>query len=116
METLVAEYRDALPEEKRAALMRMREVILRELPGIAETIEYGMPAYRLGEIILGLAARKQNIAFYSCEIEVVNKYRSRLANLDCGKSCIRFRKPSDMPLDVITDIVRDWRRRTGSSS
>ena len=74
-------------------------------------MQYGIPAYRLGQIVFGIAAKKQNMAFYCCETDVFDRYRSRLKNLNCGKSCIRFHQASDIPLDVIFDIVRDVARK-----
>ena len=54
----------------------------------------------------GLASQKHYMAFYSCD-EVMDKSRSALANLNCGKGCIRFRRLEDLPLEVISNMLRD---------
>ena len=37
----------------------------------------------------------------------VADHRDALGNLNCGKSCIRFKKLDELPLDVLREIVRD---------
>jgi hypothetical protein len=39
------------------------------------------------------------------DMELVEGYRDRLGGLDCGKSCIRFKRLDDLPLDVIAAIL-----------
>ena len=35
------------------------------------------------------------------------KNAEALAGLNCGKCCIRFRKPADIDLDLVAKLLRD---------
>src|SRR5690606_6062754 len=86
--TDVATYLAELPPERRAALTRLRELCLAELPGFTEVMAYGMPAYQrdgVGEI--AFAAQKQYISFYLLRTDVRDAFADRLAGHDMGKGC-----------------------------
>ncbi|WP_278263593.1 DUF1801 domain-containing protein [Nocardia sp. AG03] len=105
----VATYLAELPPERRAALTRLRELCLAELPGFTEVMAYGMPAYQrdgVGEI--AFASQKQYISFYLLRTDVRAAFAARLAAHDMGKGCLRFRKDPDY------DLVRDLLRATAS--
>jgi uncharacterized protein YdhG (YjbR/CyaY superfamily) len=105
--TTVDAYLAELPADRRDALSRLRALIKKHAPGATEAMAHGMPAYSVGELLFGLASQKQYLALYVCETDVVVAHRARLGKLDCGKSCIRFKKLADLPLDVVTDIVAE---------
>ncbi|MHC4845607.1 MAG: iron chaperone [Planctomycetota bacterium] len=104
----VAAYMKELPAERRAALARLRALIRKGAKGATEDMRYGMPTYTLdGEYLFAFAAQKNNYSFYCCYTDVLKKHKKRLGKLDCGKSCVRFRKPEDLDLDVVADMVSD---------
>ncbi len=111
----VREYLAALPDDQRKALTRLRALIKKAAPGATENMTYGMPSYFLGGPIFGLASQKGYMALYVCDTDVVAAHRSGLRGLDCGKSCIRFRRLDDLPLAVITRIIEDTVRRARKS-
>lgn len=99
-------YLDEIPAERRRALMELRKLILSIAPKARETMLYGMPAYLLDEPFCAFASQKHYMALYCCD-DLVDQYRSRLGKLDCGKSCIRFRKIEDLPMDVISSLLEE---------
>ena len=122
----VEEYLDGLPEERREVVARVREVILRNLPrGYRESMNWGMVCYEVplekypdtynGQPLgyAALAAQKNYIALHlMCtyqDSELEKKLREGFARagkkLDMGKSCIRFKKLEDLPLEVIGEAV-----------
>lgn len=105
--TTVAGYLKELPADRRKALSKLRTVIRKAAPKAVEEMQYGMIAYTMGEPILALASQKNYMAFYACYTDVVGKYGSSLGKLNCGKSCIRFNRLEDLPLDVVAKIVKD---------
>lgn len=108
----VDEYLAEAPAERREALAALRKLIRKASPRAEETMLYGMPAYTLsGEMLCGFASQKNHLALYCCETEVVEEHRAELGKLDCGKGCIRFRKLEELPLDVITAILRETAAR-----
>ncbi len=122
----VDQYLSELPEERRAILSRVRDVILRNLPaGYRESINWGMITYEVpperypntynGQPLayLALAAQKNYYALYLTGVYQDSEqekwlreaYGAAGKKLDMGKSCLRFRKLEDLPLDVIGRVV-----------
>jgi uncharacterized protein YdhG (YjbR/CyaY superfamily) len=103
----VTEYLAQLPPDRRAALSKLRDLVRKTVPEAVEGMQYGMAAYTLGEVLCGLGSQKNHMAFYVCDVEIVDRYRDRLGAIDCGKSCVRFRRLEDLPLDVVEKILTD---------
>ena len=122
----VEEYLDALPEGRKQELATLREVILENLPaGYEEGMQYGMIGYfvpleRYPETYNGqplayvnLASQKNYISLYLMGIfaypEQDEWFREQWTasgkKLNMGKSCVRFRKLDDVPLDVVGQAV-----------
>lgn len=87
-------------------IKRLRGFLLERLPANAEEVfVYNMPSYQIGEhIVVSLNSQKNYMSLYM-DMEVVERHRDALGKLDCGKSCIRFRKVDDLPLEVIETIL-----------
>ena len=121
----VEEYLESLPEDRRAVVAAVREVILKNLPkGYQETMNWGVISYEIPLsrypttynkqplMYAGLAAQKNYFAVYvmtaySPELEAWFRAEFKKAGkkLDMGKCCVRFRKLDDLPLDVIGKLI-----------
>lgn len=125
----VQEYLAELPEDRRATLQTVREVILKNLPeGFAESMQYGMIGYNVplslygagyhckkGEPLpfAGLASQKNHCSVYFMhtyadpviEQQLRDGFAAAGKKLNMGKSCIRFKKADDLALDTIAEIV-----------
>jgi hypothetical protein len=122
----VQQYLAGLPDDRRAALDAVREVILVNLPaGVEESINWGMISYEVplstypntynGQPLMfaALASQKNHMSVYLSAIygsetlrtRFEEDYRSSSKRMDVGKSCVRFRKLDDLPLDVIGRAV-----------
>jgi hypothetical protein len=126
----VTEYIDSLSPERRQIINSIRKVILKNLPkGFQEEMNYGMIGYVVPHKIypegyhcdptlplpfLGLASQKNFIAIYHMGIYAQPKLLEWFQDewrvhstkkLDMGKSCIRVKKPEDVPLDLIGELV-----------
>ena len=132
----VAEYLDGLTPERRDAIEQVRKVILDNLPkGYQESLTYGVLSYevplsRLPDTYNGqplsyvaLGSQKNYMSLYLMNIYGDPKaakwfksaYKARGKKLDMGKSCVRFNKVEDLPLDVVAEVVgrtpmEDWIR------
>jgi uncharacterized protein YdhG (YjbR/CyaY superfamily) len=134
----VSDYLINLPEERKEAFNKLREVILINLPkGFEECINYGMIGYVVPHSIykngyhcdpklplpfMNIASQKNFIAFYHMGIygnsDLMNWFVSEFPNhskakLDMGKSCIRFKKMNEVPFELIGKLVKqmsttDW--------
>jgi Domain of unknown function (DU1801) len=126
----VEEYIDAIPENRKEPLRKLRKVILDNLPeGFEEVMSGGMIVYIVPLTIypkgyhttpglplpfIGLASQKNNIAVYHMCLytdpallkwfreEYEKRSRSRL---DMGKSCIRLKKMDEIPYGLFGELV-----------
>ncbi|MCX4788206.1 MULTISPECIES: iron chaperone [unclassified Streptomyces] len=103
----VAGYLAEVPEERRDALTRLRELCRAELAGFDEVMAYGMPAYeRDGTAEIAFASQKQYISFYLMRSDVREAFAERLAGQDMGKGCLRFRKTEAIDYALVRDLLR----------
>ncbi|MFE2478058.1 DUF1801 domain-containing protein [Streptomyces sp. NPDC059389] len=100
-------YLVEVPEGRRDALTRLRQLCQAELKGFDEVMAYGMPAYtREGSAEIAFASQKQYISLYLMRSDVREAFEERLTGQDMGKACLRFRKPDDIDFDLVRDLLR----------
>ena len=134
----VKEYMEGLPPDRKEAVSKLRKVILENLPkGFVETINYGMIGYVIPHSLypdgyhcdpkqplpfMNIASQKGFIAIYHMGIyadERLLKWftteftKHSKMKLDIGKSCIRFKKPEQIPFGLIGELSKrvspnDW--------
>ena len=121
-----ADYLAGLPADRCRAIDAVRNLILEKLPeGYEETMRYGRIGYcvplsrypntynRAPLNYAALASQKNHMAVYLMGCYGDRKlarwfeaeFRKSGKKLDMGKSCIRFKKRDDLPLDVIGKAV-----------
>jgi hypothetical protein len=136
----VAEYLSELPEDRRVALETVRQLILKNLPtGYEEVMNWGMITYQVPLSVYpdtynkeplmyaALASQKNHMAVYLIGIYIDDqirrdfeaKYLATGKKYDVGKSCVRFRKLDDLPLQLVgeaiatysvDDFINQWKR------
>ncbi|MFZ1676816.1 MAG: DUF1801 domain-containing protein [Saprospiraceae bacterium] len=123
--TTPEEYIDSLPEDRKKIISDIRKVILKNLPkGFKEGIGYGMLCYSVPHSIyppgyhvdpkqplglISIASQKNHIAMYHMGLYAGPLLiwfqdewkKSTTKKLDMGKSCVRFKKAEDVPLELI---------------
>jgi uncharacterized protein YdhG (YjbR/CyaY superfamily) len=100
----IDEYFQNLNPERRSALETVRSLILETLPEATETMKYRMPTYELDEVVCAFASQKHYMSLYMDTV-LVEKYKPQMEDLSIGKSCIRFKRADELPLDVIKKIL-----------
>jgi len=136
--TTPADYMAELPEERKEAMGKLRQVILDNLPeGFEECMNYGMLGYVVPHSIypdgyhcdtklplpfMNLASQKNFIAIYHSGVYAnedllhwfQEEYGKRVkTKLNMGKSCIRFKNMKTIPYDLIGELatkltVQEW--------
>ena len=122
----VEEYLVEFDDIRRQALSVVRGVILDNLPdGYEETMQFGMITYVVPLSVLagtyngqplmyiGLASQKRYMSLYltnvyadkSVEKWFRERYLATGKRLNMGKSCVRFKKPEELPLELIGEVV-----------
>ena len=120
------EYIASLPEDRRDDVAAVARVVRDNLPdGFEEGMLYGMigwyvPVERFGDTyngqplgLAGLASQKNYISLYlnsvygdpKTEAWFRERYAASGKKLNMGKSCVRFRRVEDVPLDVIAETI-----------
>ncbi|WP_395759205.1 DUF1801 domain-containing protein [Streptomyces althioticus] len=100
-------YLADVPDYRKVVLTRVRELCRAELEGFAEVMAYGMPTYRRdGVAEIAFASQKRYLSFYLLRGDVRDAFAERLAGQDMGKSCLRFRRPDSVDLDLVRDLLR----------
>ena len=120
------QYLSELPEDRRAVVAAGRKVVLEHLPeGYEESMTWGMPTYEIPLdrypetynkkplAYAALAAQKNYYALYLMGVYADSAEETSLRagfeaagkKLDMGKSCIRFKKLEDLPLDLVAKVI-----------
>lgn len=121
-------YLDSLPADWKDIITRMHKLIVKKLPkGFKAGMSYGMLGYVVPHSMypagyhcdpkqplpfMSLASQKNYISLYHMglyEGELLDWFRKEWKNhsskkLDMGKCCIRFKKPEDVPLELIGEL------------
>ena len=124
------EYLSKVPDDRKEVFSQLRNAINTNLPeGFEETIMYGMISWvvphsrypdgyhvtpELPLPFMHLASQKNHIAVYHMcaysDKELEQWFREEYAKqvptkLDMGKSCIRFKNPKRIPVDLVGELA-----------
>lgn len=124
----VDDYFANLSDERREMLQAVRKVILDNIPeGIEETMNWGLVTYEVplsvvpetynGQPLMfaGLASQKRHCSLYMMQIyqdpdkyqRLLDAYEKLGRKPNMGKSCIRFTKLENIPLDTIAELIAE---------
>ena len=95
-------YRNDVDGELAEMLESIRSVIFEAGTDVDEIIEYGMLGY---PGIANLAAQKNYISLY-VKPAVLDDFRDRFDGVDCGKSCLRFKRPDHIDKELLAELVQ----------
>ncbi len=125
----VEQYLQELPPERREVLAAVRKVILNNLDkDFEEGMQYGMIGYYVPHRVFpdgyhcdpkqplpfaGLAAQKNNYSLYlmciygdqAKEKQLRDAFAKAGKKPNMGKSCVRFKKLDDLPLEAIGKLI-----------
>jgi uncharacterized protein YdhG (YjbR/CyaY superfamily) len=128
--TTVDQYIAELPAERQKPVNELRKVIKKNLPkGFSEGMSYGMIGYYIPHSLypagyhcnpelplpfMNIASQKNFIAVYHMGVYANPKLlkwftdeyaKAGVGKLDMGKSCIRFKKPENIPYKLIGELA-----------
>jgi hypothetical protein len=123
-------YMAEIPMERQQAFNKLRSIIKKNLPkGFSETMGYGMMGYAVPHSkypagyhcnpkdplpFIGIASQKNFIAVYHMGLYAdpgllkwftAAHAKASPKKLDMGKSCIRYKKPGDIPFELIGELA-----------
>lgn len=125
------QYIKELPADRKEAIVKLRAIIAKNLPkGFQETMSYGMIGYvvpheiypdgyhcdtKLPLPFINIASQKNFIALYHMGIyaipDLLKWFKAEWTKqvstkLDLGKGCMRFKKPEQIPYNLIGELVK----------
>ncbi|MFV2000142.1 MAG: iron chaperone [Acidimicrobiia bacterium] len=124
--TTVDQYLDELPPDRRDAIETVRDTIVANLAsGFEEVMNWGMITYQVpldrypntynGQPLMyaAVASQKNHMAVYLSAVyaaedareDFLSRYRETGKRLDMGKSCVRFRRLDDLPVELIGETI-----------
>ena len=102
----IDQYLAEVPAHQRAALQKLRKAILAVAPEAEECISYGIPAFRLGRMLVGFAAAQEHCSFYPWSGSTVPDFRQELKGYDTSKGTIRFPAEKPLPAALVRKLVK----------
>lgn len=114
------DYLSSITEPRQSDMRKIFQFIQKLLPGEKPFILIGMIGFipfhykytsgREGDwAVIALASQKNYISIYICATDgkqyVAEKYKNDLKNANIGKSCIRFKKESDIDYKILEKII-----------
>jgi uncharacterized protein YdhG (YjbR/CyaY superfamily) len=110
--TTVDHFMAEVDPARAPVLRQVRELAVKHFGSGTERMAYGMPSYtRDGDAspVFAFSSQKQYISLYVSP-RVHGLHQEALQALDAGKSCIRFRKPEQIDLDLVDRMLADSAR------
>ncbi len=100
------DYLDALSDEKRAALQRLRRIVRAVVPGAEECISYGVPGFRLrARWLLSFGAASKHCAIYPGAY-AVRVLKKELKGYSTSKGTVRFPPERPLPAALVRKLVK----------
>ena len=122
----VEQYLNELPNDRKEAMSIVRQTIVENLPdGYNEVMNWGMITYEVplesypntynGKPLMyaALASQKNHMSVYltgyymspNVRDKFEKAYKNSGKRFDAGKSCIRFKKVDDLPLELLGKTI-----------
>ncbi len=102
----IDEYLAALSDDKRAALDQLRQIIRAAAPQAEECISYGIAAFRLNGMLVGLGATAKHCALYLMSSTTLAQFQHELQGYDTSTGTIRFSASQPLPASLVRKLVK----------
>lgn len=124
----VKEYLEALPPERREPIEFLHAFIQKTVPKLKPHFACNMLGYGSFQSknykkemiewpVISLASQKNYMSLYVCSVEkgkyLAEMHKKELGNVDVGKSCIRFKKLSDLNLETLKKVIKAAAKNPG---
>lgn len=124
----IKEYLAALPPERREPVEFLHEFIRKISPKLKPHFAYNMLGYGSfkyknykKEVIdwptVALASQKNYMSLYVCALDgkeyLAEKYAKELGKVDVGRSCVRFKKLTDLNLPMLKKVLQEAAKSPG---
>ncbi|MCZ7383120.1 MAG: DUF1801 domain-containing protein [Candidatus Methanoperedens sp.] len=101
----IDEYIAMFPRNIQDILGKLRQVIKESAPEAEETINYGIPTFKLNGNLVHFAAFKNHIGFYPTPSAIV-AFKKELSPYKQAKGSVQFPIDKPIPFDIVKKIVK----------
>ncbi len=100
----IDEYINNFPDDVKIILQKIRNIISQAAPDANETINYGIPTFKMEGNLVHFAAYKTHIGFYLTP-SGIEKFKNELSVYENSKGSVKFFLKNPIPYDLIKKIV-----------
>jgi uncharacterized protein YdhG (YjbR/CyaY superfamily) len=102
----VTEYISSFPKETQEILKKIRATIKKTVPGMEETISYGIPTFNLhGQYLIYYAGFKKHISIYPAP-RGDERFKTILAKYKGGRGTVQFPLDEPIPYSLLVRITK----------
>lgn len=124
----VKQYMDSMSEDRREIVETIHQLIQKTAPSLKPHFAYNMLGYgsfpyknykkeNVEWPVISVANQKQYVSLYVCAVVdgkyVAESHAKELGKVSVGKSCIRFKKLSDLNLDGLKKVIKIAEKKPG---
>ena len=102
----VEEYLKLFPAEQRIELEKIRKAIKDAAPKAEESINYGMPGYKLNGALVYFGGFKNHCSFFFFFFSAIQLFNEELKKYKTAKGTIQFPFGEPIPVSLIKKIVK----------
>ena len=106
-------YLEGLPEADRAALQRVRDIIIELAPAATQRVNYGIPNFRLNSDRVGLSGHKSHVALHTMSPPLAERVRTEFPDVTVSGATIHFASERPLPREVVEFVVRERMEAVG---
>ncbi|KYC52464.1 MAG: hypothetical protein AMQ22_00800 [Candidatus Methanofastidiosum methylothiophilum] len=103
----VDEYLKALPQDVRATLENLRNIIKTTAPLAEEVISYQIPTYRYHGALVHFMAHKNYCSFFVVNKSILETFKDELKDYESTGTTIHFTVKNPLPRDLVEKIVKE---------
>lgn len=104
--TVIDTHVQKFPPAQAAALLKVRDAVVRMLPGGQQVLAWGMPTFRIdGDAVLGFEGFKNHNSLFPMSGGVIERLQRELAGYEVTKGTIHFPVDKPMPVSILRVVV-----------
>lgn len=101
-------YLAALPEDRAAALAKLRAQIHKAMPGLEECISYNMPSFRHedGRVLAGFLATNKGCSYYPHSGRTLATLKKDIATYEGTSGALHFDPEKGLPATLVKKLLK----------
>ncbi len=100
-------YIDALDEPRRSMLRTLRRMILAEIPQAEEVISYGVPGFRIGDVVVaGISAARNHVSYLPHSGNILDTLDAeQLQGFVATKGALKMPVDTPLPQALVAELI-----------